>query len=336
MPERDDGRRRDQPTGPEPASEQRGAVITALAANVAVALAKFGASAITGSSAMLAESLHSLADSVNEILLLVGARRSRRPADVRHPFGHARYRYVYAYVVSLTVFWLGGVLAVVQGISRLAAHEALVDPRWAFAVLGLAAVLDGWSLRTTVRAGRPTKGALSWRRLLQVTKTPEFIVVFLEDLGALIGIGIALIGVALTTLTGDGTWDALASIAIGVLLMTIGLLVNRETQSLLVGESASVEVVAAIREAIANTDGIEAVVDLRTIHVGPDDLVVAAGVAIDPSQNAAGIARSIAEAEARVRRVAPFRTVMYLEPHVRGPAPEGVSPASSDGIDPLD
>jgi cation diffusion facilitator family transporter len=334
MPERDDGRRGDRPR--EPASEQRGAVVTALAANVAVAGAKFGASAITGSSAMLAESLHSLADSVNEILLLVGARRSRRPADLRHPFGHARYRYVYAYVVSLTVFWLGGVLAVIEGVAHLAAHEPLVDPRWAFGVLGLAAVLDGWSLRTTLRAGRPTKGALSWRRLLQVTKAPEIIVVFLEDLGALIGIGIALIGVTLTTVTGDGTWDAVASIAIGALLMTIGLLVNRETQSLLVGESASVEVVAAIRDAIASTDGIEAVVDLRTIHVGPDDLVVAARVSVDPSQNAADIAGSIADAEARVRRVAPFRTVMYLEPRLREPASEGSSPASTAGIEPLD
>jgi len=316
-----------------PASDQRAAVITALAANVAIAIAKFGASAITGSSAMLAESLHSLADSVNEILLLLGARRSRRPADVQHPFGHARYRYVYAFVVSLTVFWIGGVLAVIEGVSHLAHRESLVDPRWAFGVLGLAAILEGWSLRTTVLAGRPTKGALSWRRLLQVTKAPEIIVVFLEDLGALIGIGLALLGVTLTTVTGNGVWDAGASIAIGVLLMSIGLIVNRETQSLLVGESAAVEVVAAIREAIGSTEGVDAVVDLRTIHVGPDDLVVAAGIAIDPSRNASDIARAIVDAEARVRRVTPFRTVMYLEPRVRVPT-EQSTPASGDGAKP--
>jgi cation diffusion facilitator family transporter len=300
-----------------PASAQRVAVITALAANVGVAVAKFGASVITGSSAMLAESLHSLADSVNEILLLVGARRSARPADLRHPFGHARYRYVYAFLVSLTVFWIGGVLAVIEGVSHLGGSEVLADPRWAFGVLAISAALEGWSLRTSIRAWRPTKGALTWRRLLEVTKSPEIIVVFLEDLGALVGIGIALIGVSLTTITGDGTWDALASIAIGLLLMTIGLLVNRETQSLLVGESASVEVVAAIRQAIADTDGIEAVVELRTIHVGPDDLVIAARVAVDPLNNAASVARTIVEADERVRRVAPFRTVIYLEPSVR-------------------
>ncbi len=303
-----------------PSSEQRVAVITALVANVAIAIAKFGAAAITGSSAMLAESLHSLADSVNEILLLVGARRSRRPADVRHPFGHARYRYVYAFLVSLTVFWVGGVLAVIQGVSRLATHESLGDPRWAFTVLAVAAGLEGWSLRTTIRSGRPTKGALTWWQLLRVTKAPEIIVVFLEDLGALVGILIALVGVTLATVTGEGAWDALAAIAIGGLLMTIGLLVNRETQSLLIGESAAVEVVEAIRQAIASTDGVEAVVDLRTIHVGPDDLVIAAVITVDPTQTAIGITRAIVEAKARVRRVAPFRTVIYLEPRVRDPS----------------
>ena len=303
-----------------PSSEQRVAVITALAANVAIAIAKFGAAAITGSSAMLAESLHSLADSVNEILLLVGARRSRRPADIRHPFGHARYRYVYAFLVSLTVFWVGGVLAVIQGVSRLATHESLGDPRWAFAVLAVAAGLEGWSLRTTIRSGRPTKGALTWWQLLRVTKAPEIIVVFLEDLGALVGILIALVGVTLATVTGEGAWDAFAAIAIGGLLMTIGLLVNRETQSLLIGESAAVEVVEAIRQAIASTDGVEAVVDLRTIHVGPDDLVIAAVITVDPTQTAIGITRAIVDAKARVRRVAPFRTVIYLEPRGRDPS----------------
>jgi cation diffusion facilitator family transporter len=302
-------------TGPD--SQQRVAVITALVANVAVALAKLGAFAVTRSSAMLAESLHSFADSVNEVLLLVGSRRASRPADRRHPFGHARYRYLYAYVVSLTVFWIGGVLAVIEGVSHLANREAVLDPRLAFAVLGLAAALDGWSLRTTIRTGRPAKGSLSWRQLVRLTKAPEIIVIFLEDLGALIGIGIAFVGVALATFTGDGTWDALASIAIGVLLMAIGTVVNRETESLLVGEAATTEVVALIRDAIANTAGIDRVVELRTIHVGPDNLVVAAGIVVDPTLDATGVANAIVEAEARVRAAAPFRTVIYLEPRVR-------------------
>jgi cation diffusion facilitator family transporter len=302
------------------ASTQRVVVITALVANLVVAVAKLGAFAITGSSALLAESLHSFADSANEILLLVGARRSIRPADDRHPFGHARYRYLYAFIVSLTVFWIGGVLAVIEGVGHLAGEEAIVDPRWAFAVLGLAAVLDGWSLRTTIRSGRSAKGSLSWKELVRLTKAPDLIVVFLEDLGALIGIGIALVGVTLATVTGQSVWDAIASMAIGVLLMAIGLVVNRETQSLLLGESATQEMVGAIRQAIASTPGIEDVVDLRTIHLGPDDLVVAAGIVVDPATDATAIARSIVEAEARVRAAVPFRTVISLELRVRAGA----------------
>jgi len=301
-------------------SEQRVAVITALVANVAVALAKLGAYAITASSAMLAESLHSLADSANEVLLLVGARRSSRPADIRHPFGHARYRYLYAYVVSLTVFWIGGVLAVVEGVRHFGSDESILDPRAAFAVLAIAAALDGWSLRTTTRAGRSAKGPLTWKELVRATKAPELIVVFLEDLGALVGIGTAVIGVGLTTITGNGAWDALASIAIGILLMAIGLVVNRETQSLLLGESATVEVVFAIREAIGATDGVDAVVDLRTIHLGPEDLVIAARIVVDPARDAAGLIQAINDAEARVRSIVPFQTTIYLEPQLADPA----------------
>ena len=300
-------------------SDQRVAVIVALAANLVVAVAKLGVFAITRSSALLAEALHSFADSANEILLLYGARRSRQPADEGHPFGHARYRYLYAFLVSLTVFWIGGVLAVVEGVSHLVVDEAIADPRWAFAVLALAAALDGWSLRTTLRSGRSAKGTLTWKQLVRQTKAPELIVVFLEDLGALIGIAIAFAGVALATVTGQRAWDAVASIVIGVLLMAIGLLVNRETRSLLVGESATEEVVAAIRDAIGNTAGIDSVVELRTIHLGPDDLVVAAGILVNPGQAATDVTRSIVEAERRVRDAVPFRTVIYLEPRLGPP-----------------
>jgi cation diffusion facilitator family transporter len=308
-------------------STQREAVITALVANLAVAATKFGAFAITASSALLAEALHSFADSANEVLLLVGARRATRPADLRHPFGHARYRYVYAFLVSLTVFWIGGVLAVIEGLSHLASNESIVDPIWAFGVLALGALLDGWSLRTTLRSGRTAKGALSWKQLVRTTKAPELIVVFLEDLGALIGIGIATVGVGLATITGDGAWDAIASIAIGVLLMAIGLVVNRETQSLLLGESATPEVQASIRAAITGAPGIDGVVELRTIHLGPDDLVIAAGIIVAAAIDAAAIAVAIVDAEARVRAAVTFRTVIYLEPRL-APIAGGSDPPS--------
>ena len=307
-------------------SQQRVAVVTALIANVGVAAAKAGAFAITGSSALLAEALHSLADSVNEVLLLVGARRSSRPADRRHPFGHARYRYLYAFVVSLAVFWVGGVLAVVEGVLHLSSRASLEDPRWAFAVLGFGAVLDGWSLRTTMRSGRSAKGALSWKELVRVTKAPELIVVFLEDLGALVGIAIALVGVSLTMVTGDIVWDAIASIAIGVLLMAIGLIVNRETQSLLIGESATPEVIASIREAIGGTAGIVDAVEVRTIHLGADDLVIAAGVVVHAELDSRAMVETILAAEARIRAAVPFRTVIYLEPRLAAPPSAGLAP----------
>ncbi len=298
-------------------ANQRAAVLIALAANVAVAVAKAAAAVVTGSSAMVAEALHSLADSVNEILLLVGARRASRPADLRHPFGHARYRYLYAFVVSLAVFWIGGVLSVIEGINHLLSREPLLDTRWAFGVLVLAAVLDGLSLRTTKRAWQGARGQRTWRRLVSETKAPELIIVLLEDLGAIAGVAIAAVGLLLTGLTREPAWDAIASIAIGILLMAIGLVVNRETQSLLVGEAAAVEIVRAIRDAIADTEGIDGVRELRTIHVGPDDLVVAAGVWVNREQSAAAISQSIETAERRVRDVVPFRTVVIIEPRVR-------------------
>ena len=315
---------------PPEASDERGAqrraVLVALTANVAVAIAKLIAFVASGSSAMVAESLHSFADSGNEILLLVGARRSGRPADARHPFGHARYRYLYAFVVSLTIFWIGGVLAVAEGVSHLASPETIVDPRLAFAVLGLGALLDGWSLRTTIRAGRSAKGDLTWKGLVQATKVPDLLIVLLEDFGALLGIAIAAIGVGLAYLTGQGVWDAVASVAIGCLLMAIGLVVNRETQSLLLGESAAADVEDAIRTAIEATDGIAGLTQLRTIHLGPDDLVVAARIVVDRQSSAEAIDRAIAAAESRiVADVAIRRVTVYLEARIDRPRPGTVS-----------
>jgi cation diffusion facilitator family transporter len=305
-------------------AEQRRAVVVAFVANVAVAVAKLIAFVLGGSSAVLAEALHSFADSGNEVLLLVGARRSGRPADPRHPFGHARYRYLYAFVVSLTIFWIGGVLAVIEGLLHLASPETIEDPRLAFAVLGLGAALDGWSLRTTIRAGRPAKGDLTWRGLVRATKAPDLIVVLLEDFGALIGIAVAALGVGLTYLTGQGAWDAAASVAIGVLLMAIGLIVNRETQSLLLGESATPAVQATIRMAIEATEGIVRLTELRTIHVGPDDLVVYGRILVDRQATAVAIDRSIATAESHVVAAVAIRNVtVFLEPRVEHPVPDG-------------
>jgi hypothetical protein len=215
-----------------------------------------------------------------------------------------------------TITFSGGT-GKLAGFEAQAAVSADAEGLWHW-VLAFAAILDGWSLRTTAGAWAGARGQLTWRRLLQETKAPELIVVFLKDLGAIIGVCIAAVGLVLASVTADGLWDALASIAIGILVMAIGLVVNRETQSLLVGEAA---IVAAIRDAIAGTAGIGGVRALRTIHIGPDDLIVAAGVWVDAGQSAIAISRSIHEAERRVRAVSPFRTVVTVEPRVRDPDP---------------
>ncbi|MEA2549659.1 MAG: hypothetical protein QOE42_2257 [Chloroflexota bacterium] len=304
-------------SSPGDGAGQRRAVIVALVANLVVAAAKLAAYLVSGSSALLAEALHSIADSGNEVLLLVGARRARRPADPRHPFGHARYRYLYAFVVSLTIFWIGGVLAVAEGLSHLVDPEPIFDPRLAFAVLGIGAVLDGWSLRTTVRTGRSAKGDLTWKGLIRATKVPDLIVVLLEDFGALLGISIAALGVGLAYVTGNGVWDAVASVAIGLLLMVIGLAVNRETRSLLLGESATPVMEAQIREAIEATDGIAGLVDLRTIHLGPDDLVIAGRIVVDRRALADAIDQAIVAAEARIiADIGVRRVTVYLEARI--------------------
>jgi cation diffusion facilitator family transporter len=296
-------------------------VLAALTANVGVALLKLVAAGLTGSSAMVAESLHSIADTANEVLLLVGGRRALRPADHLHPFGHARFSYVYAFMVSLAVFWIGGVLAVLEGVTHLNTAESVLDPAFALAILGVSAVFESASLTVTLRTTGPSRRGRRWRDVIRSTKVPELIVVFLEDVGALIGIAIAAAGVGLTAATGNPVWDAVASIAIGVLLMGIGARIFRETQSLLIGEAADEETTSKIMEAILGTDGIRGTENLRTIHVGPTNLVVDAVVLVDGEQTARAIVAAIAEAEASVRRATDFAVEIYLEPRVAEPGP---------------
>jgi len=298
-------------------TESNVVVLVALGANVAVAISKVVAAFLTGSSAMVAESLHSIADSANEVLLLIGGRRSRRPPDRLHPFGHARFSYVYAFVVSLAVFWIGGVLAVVEGITHLNETEPLLDPVIALVVLGIAAVFESTSLRVTLRSARSARRSQTWRQVIRSTKVPELIVVFLEDVGALIGIAIAVVGIALTVATGNQVWDAISSIAIGLLLMGIGTRIFRETQSLLVGEAADDETTARIADAIRGTDGILGISELRTIHGGPRNIFVEAVVLVDGDQSAREIVGAIARAEERIRQATgDFDLQIYIQPRL--------------------
>ena len=297
------------------------AVLAALTANLGIAVAKFTAFAVTGSSSMASEGVHSLADSGNQLLLLVGAKRAKRPADESHPFGYGRTRYVYAFVVSIILFSLGGLFALYEGWHKLHEPGTLTSPQWAFGVLLVSIGLESMSLRTAVIESNRERRGLPWVAFVRHAKAPELPVVLLEDIGALFGLLIALCGVTLAVVTGDGRWDGLGSFAIGILLVLIAIFLAIEMASLLVGEGASRDEVSAIRAALEDSPDVERVIHLKTLHVGPEELLVAAKIAVRHDDTAATIARAIDQAEQRVRAVVPTATAIYLEPDLdRGSA----------------
>lgn len=294
------------------------AIVAALAANLGIAVTKFIAYLLTHSSSMLAESVHSLADSGNQLLLLLGGRRSRRAADESHPFGYGRERYIYAFIVSIVLFTLGGLFALYEAWDKWRAPHP-IEGRWwwvPLAVLAAAIVMESFSLRTAVHESRPAKGDQSWWSFIRSAKAPELPVVLLEDTAALLGLLFASFGVSLTLLTHDGRWDAVGSAMIGVLLVTVAVILALETTSLLLGEAASESHVAAIRAALVG-DGVPSVIHLRTLHLGPDELLVATKVEVTAGDSADGIAAAIDAAEARVRAAVPIATLIYIEPDLR-------------------
>jgi cation diffusion facilitator family transporter len=298
------------------------AIIAALSANLAIAAAKFVAFFFTGSSAMLAEGVHSVADSGNQVLLLVGQKRGGRAADERHPFGYGRDRYFYSFVVALVLFSVGGLFSLYEGNHKLHDHEPLTTPAWAFGVLIFAIIAESFSFRTAIRESRPGKGSGSWLAFIRHSKAPELPVVLLEDLAALTGLVLALAGVTLAVVTGDPVWDAVGTLAIGVLLLAVAVVLAVEMKALLIGEAASPEAVDAIRAALVDGQAVTRVIHLKTLHLGPDELLVAAKIAIAPGLGLPAIARAIDEAESRVRAVEPLARVMYLEPDLdRGGTP---------------
>ncbi len=308
------------------------AVVAALLANLGIAATKFVAYALTGSSAMLAEGVHSVADSGNQVLLLVGGRRAERDATPQHPFGFGRARYVYAFVVAIVLFSVGGLFALYEAWHKFSEPEPIESWRWVpVAVLLVALALEGASLRTAVREAGRVRGRRSWPQFVRTSKAPELPVVLLEDFGALIGLGFALVGVGLTLVTGDGRWDAAGTAMIGLLLVSIAAVLAVEMSSLLLGESASPEHVRAVERALPGS-GVLSVIHLRTLHLGPEELLVAAKVAVAGNATGADVARAIDAAEERVRAAVPIARVIYLEPDLRGaerrdPGPPSLSPA---------
>jgi cation diffusion facilitator family transporter len=295
-------------------SDRPRAVIAALAANLGIAVTKFAAFLITGSASLLAESVHSVADSANQILLLVGRTRSRRAETEEHPFGFGAERYIYAFIVAVVLFVVGAIFSVFEGVSRIRHPENVVSPVVAFVVLGVAIGLESFSLRTAISESGRTRGAASWRAFIRHAKAPELPVVLLEDFAALIGLGFALIAVVLTTVTGNPRWDGAGSLAIGLLLGCVAIVLATEMKSLLVGESAAPDVQRAILAAITEGGGIERVIHLRTLHVGPDSLLVAAKIAVSPGEDAQSIAKAIDAAEQRIRASVPIAGLIFLEP----------------------
>lgn len=292
------------------------AIIAAFLANVGIAIAKFVAWAISGSSSMLAEGVHSLADSGNQLLLLLGNKRAQQPADASHPFGYGRVRYVYAFVVAIVLFSVGGVFSVYEGIAKIREPHMLEMWWLPLAVLVIAIVLESFSLRTAIRESRPLKGRRSWGRFIQESKAPELPVVLLEDFAALIGLTIAFFGVGLTVLTGNGLFDGIATVVIGVLLIVVAFVVGIEVKSLLVGEGASDEDVAKIEAALVDSKDVGRVIHMKTLYLSPDEFMVGAKIDVNPHASMSEVSVIVNLAERRVRRAVPAAKVIYLEPDI--------------------
>jgi cation diffusion facilitator family transporter len=302
------------------ASGSKKAIIAALLANLGIAIAKSVGYAFTGSSSMLAETIHSVADTSNQALLLLGSKQAEREATTEHPFGFGRERYFWSFIVALVLFTLGGLFAIYEGWHKLGedSHE-IANVQWAIGILVLGMFLEGSSFRTAVNESRPLKGRASWWSFIRHSRTPELPVVLLEDFGALTGLALALVGISVSAITGDSRWDALATISIGVLLVVIAGVLVFEMKSLLIGESAREPMRRKIIAAIEGTDGVTKVIHMRTQHIGPDELLIGAKIQLDPSLDTAGVAATINEAEAAARAAVPIEQLIYLEPDVLDP-----------------
>ena len=290
------------------------AVVAALIANAGIAVSKFVAFAFTGSSSMLSEAIHSVADSGNQVLLLIGNKRARQPADAQHPFGYGRRRYLYGFIVAIVLFLVGGMFSLYEGIHKWQNPEPLNDWWIAVVVLLIAIGLEGYSFRTAFREANKSRGNRSLLGFVRASRQPELPVILLEDAGALVGLMLALSGVSAAVITGDGRFDAVGAMGVGTLLIVIAIFLAIEMVEMLIGESALPEEVDAIRAALEGSDGVERVIHLRTMHVGPDELLVAAKIAIHHSDTGREIAADIDNAEKALRAAVPTARYIFLEP----------------------
>ncbi|MEU2239690.1 cation diffusion facilitator family transporter [Streptomyces sp. NPDC018338] len=309
------------------------AIVAALAANLAIAVAKFVAYLFSGSSSMLAESVHSLADSGNQGLLLLGGKKAQREATPQHPFGYGRERYIYAFLVSIVLFSVGGMFAIYEGYEKIKDPHAIEAWYWPVGVLVFAIIAESFSFRTAIKESNEIRGGLTWTQFVRRAKAPELPVVLLEDLGALVGLVLALAGVGLALGTGNGVWDGIGTLCIGVLLIVIAIVLAAETKSLLLGESAGVDDVRKIEAAVVDGDTVTRLIHMRTLHLGPEELLVAAKIAVRHDESATEVANAINAAEERIRVAVPIARVIYLEPDIYSEtaASAGENPAKAPG-----
>jgi cation diffusion facilitator family transporter len=292
------------------------AIIAALLANLGIAATKFIAWAFSGAVSMLAEGVHSLADSGNQLLLLLGGKRARREATPAHPFGYGRERYFYAFIVSIILFTIGGVFSIYEGINKLQ-HPHELEMWWLpLLVLAIAIVLESLSLRTAVRESNPLRGSASWIQFIRHAKAPELPVVLLEDLAALLGLAFAFVGIGLTAITGNAMFDAIGTLCIGALLVVVAIVLGIETKSLLLGEGARPDDVKAISRAIEASPKVTGLIHMKTLFVGPEELLVAAKVGFIAASKLSDVASEIDAIEKRIRTAVPVARVIYIEPDV--------------------
>lgn len=303
----------------------RKAIFAAFFANLGIAIAKFVGFAITSSTSLLAEGVHSLADTGNQALLFLGAHRAKHVETPMHPYGYGRERYFWAFAVALVLFSMGGMFALYEGIQKLRRPHEVENLPVAIGILLFALALESYSLRTAVSESRHVKRPdMSWWRFVRTTKQPELPVVLLEDTGALVGLVLALGGVITAQVTDEPRWDAMGSISIGVLLIVIAVFLIIEMKSLLIGESAGREARAAIVGAIETTPGVERLIHMRTEHLGPDEILVTAKIEYASAMRFHEVVAAINDTEDHIRAAVPAATIIYLEPDVlRDDHPDG-------------
>lgn len=292
------------------------AIVAAFFANLGIAIAKFIGFVFTRSGSMLAESIHSVADTGNQGLLLLGGRRARRDPTPLHPFGYGRERYFWSFVVALVLFTLGSAFALYEGVHKLQHPEEIESAGWAYGILGVAIVLEAFSLRTAIVESRLAKGSMSWGAFLRRSKTPELPVVLLEDIGAQTGLVVALGAITLAETTGEPAWDGVGTVTIGVILGVIAVFLAVEMKGLLIGEAADPDVERRIRSAVESDPGVRRLIHVRTQHLGPEELLVAGKIEFDASLSGAGLAAAVDRVESAIRAAVPIADPIYLEPDV--------------------